>query len=263
MKVLLNLSSNLFGDIFSHSQERDAVSVNVVPAENENKKDHIIILHGWGKSKEDMNGWVDYFKSTTFSKDKTIWNIGYPTGLKFTEAADLVLAFLEKRKHAGYVFENVYLVGYSMGGLVARQMVAKGFPVTKLMTICSPHGGINWYIPAVNPGVASLKQQSKEIEVLNQNEQEQKMRDRYLFCSVSFSIQNRMGKISHDGDTTLLGKSARGEGLGAEIQRYTAHVSYTQLVEPGMPHLEGMNPVHFEDILPFFTNQEEQVQQIS
>lgn len=258
MKTLLNLSSNLFGDIFSHSQENSSISVNVAPSKTGNKKKHIIILHGWGKTKEDMKSWMGFIKSTSFSNDKTIWNVGYASKLKFTDVANFLMSFFEQKKSEGFNFEDVYFIGYSMGGIIARQMIADGFSVTKLVSICSPHLGLHWFIPGIiNAGVSSLKQTSKELESLNSNAIEQKMRNRYMFCSIGYSIKNRFGTIKQDGDTIVAGKSARGEGLGVEIERFKTEIQYQSIkIEPGAPHLEGMRPENFKNVLPFLTKQE-------
>lgn len=255
MKTLLSLSSNLFGDFFSHNQERQ-LYVDTVSSQDETSNKHIIILHGWGKTEEDMSAWVNFMKNSSFSKDKTIWNIGYPSSLKFTKVADHLMSFFDKKKREGFNFEKVFFIGYSMGGIIARQMIANGFPVTKLVTVCSPHHGLNWFVPAVDEGVSSLKHTSEELKVLNANSKELSMRDRYLFCSIGYTINYRLGNREQDSDTMVVGKSARGVELEGDIKRSRTQIQYNPIkVEPGSPHLEGMNPENFADVLPFLTKE--------
>lgn len=241
METLSKTKSVLFGAAFhkmNHHVECDTIQGSV--------NEHVIVLHGWGKTKEDMHEWVKYVQSQDEFKGATLWNVGYPTQLNFKEGAALVKTFFDEQQKAGYVFERVTFIGYSMGGIIARQLIADGFSVDKLITVCTPHHGINWFVPPVDAGVLSLRRNSKELTELNANPRDIKMRKKYQFCSIAYTINYHFGLRKQDADTTVSGSSARGEGLGPNIKRSTALLSYDRIrIEPGAPHLEGMNPIHF------------------
>jgi pimeloyl-ACP methyl ester carboxylesterase len=50
-----------------------------------------------------------------------------------------------------YDLSHTVFVGFSMGGLVARQMVADGFSCQALISIATPHQGTAPWVPAAQP----------------------------------------------------------------------------------------------------------------
>lgn len=218
------------------------------------KTKHIILLHGWGKTSNDMSLWVSAFQKSSFAKDMNIWNIGYPTQLSFVTIASQLHQFLNSKLLEGFIFEEVYYLGYSMGGIIARQLVSLGFPVTKLATICSPHLGIRWFIPSIDAGISSIKQNSSELLNLKHHAIDILKRDRYLFCSIGYNVNARLSNHQYDDDTTVKGISARGEYLIGEIKRKHIQLNYTKKMNWGAPHLEGMNPQNFNCVFHFFAS---------
>lgn len=164
---------------------------------------------------------------------------------------------MDVKAREGHRFEDVTFLCYSMGGLVARQMVAQGFPVTRLATVCSPHGGMmyGWAFPAPDAGANSLKQGSPELSWLNNHPREGALRGRYMFTSVVYNFRNGLGSWDHDDDTAVDGWSARGDGLGAMVRRQKVKLNYEGGVgvQVGAPHKEGMDPKWFRDVVAFLS----------
>jgi hypothetical protein len=216
---------------------------------------HIIVLHGWGNRSADMTGWVGALKEAGLSANRYLWNLQYDYTKQFPMAASGLMQYFNQQVKAGHTFRDVLFLCYSMGGLVARQMIAQGFPVTRLATVCSPHLGMMYgpAFPGVDLGVTSLKQGSSELNRLNNDPGEGAMRGRYLCASVSYRHANPLGQWDHDDDTAVDGWSARGDSLGALVKRHNVRLNYQGGVgvQVGAPHKEGMNPRWFGSVINF------------
>jgi pimeloyl-ACP methyl ester carboxylesterase len=67
------------------------------------------------------------------------WSVNYKTHWRsFADSARDIGAAMHDEP---YDFSHTVFVGFSMGGLVARQMVADGFPCQVLISIATPHQG--------------------------------------------------------------------------------------------------------------------------
>jgi pimeloyl-ACP methyl ester carboxylesterase len=127
-------------------------------------KGNVVLLHGWDEDGTTMQPVSDALAALPSAAD---WDfqppITYETHLiSFPTAAAQIEPMVAN-------LSNLVLIGYSEGGLVARQLVANGLRVTALVTTCSPHNGIGWWIPPVDAGVASLEYNSPELNALNGN----------------------------------------------------------------------------------------------
>lgn len=125
---------------------------------DEAKQKHCILLHGWGllgmgDNGEAMRPMMDAIRTKV--PDWNYWLTTYDAhGRSFsTNARELKPMFLNNTK---YDFTNTVFVTYSMGGQVARQMVADGFPCLALATICSPHHGLLGWVPTPDFGSMSV-----------------------------------------------------------------------------------------------------------
>ena len=216
---------------------------------------HIIVLHGWGNKAADMNRWVGALKEAGLNADRYLWNLQYDYTKQFPIAAKTLLAYFKEQAAKGHNFRDVLFLCYSMGGVVARQMIAQGFPVTRLATVCSPHLGMMYgpAFPGVDPGVQSLKQGSSELTRLNSDPREGALRSRYFFASVSYRHANGLGQWDHDDDTAVDGWSARGDSLSGGLRRHKVWLKYQGGVGVmiGEPHKEGMNPALFRPVIDF------------
>ncbi|GGD14907.1 esterase/lipase family protein [Aquisalinus flavus] len=110
----------------------------------------------------------------------------YPTNVSFVTAA----TFVQNNMLAlGVPLHNVHMFGYSMGGLVCRQLVANGFiKPSSLMTYCTPNLGtaawITWY--PYNLGAMSMWQSSHDLAVLNNNPTDISNRHNYTMIGISY-----------------------------------------------------------------------------
>lgn len=214
---------------------------------------HLIVLHGWNCTSQAMTSWVEALQAAGATDGRYLWNLTYPTDKQFPIGATELLQYFTARHAEGHQFNDVRFLCYSMGGVVARQMIAQGFPVTKLATVCTPHLGIMgttaWF--AWNLGSISLKQGSSELSQLNGDSHESSLRNRYLCTSLQYAVQTPLGDMFHDDDQVVDGWSARAEGLDNVVNRSQVRLNYP-LPGPmiGAPHEpEGRNPKWFGRVI--------------
>jgi len=200
---------------------------------------HCFILHGWDLSEQfilpfPLNFLVNPKKSktaqiksihdalrTTLRKHQwTVWEIKYKSDWAFPYAADLVLAQL--KSYQQYQYHHSVFIGYSTGGLVARSMVSKGFPCHSLITLATPHTGLLPYASGGKfiPSVASMLQDSIELNVLNNTDEH--LRKRYNFFGLTFS-GHIFGWDYHSDDGLVSIQSALGQFL---VKRPYSHPIY-------------------------------------
>jgi hypothetical protein len=123
-----------------------------------------------------------------------------------------------------------------MGGIVARQMVADGFPCRALVSLCSPHHGLAPWVPTLTPGTLSLSRSSAALRKLNQHPRDIASREKYNCFSTTY--EDPTGTHPHDG--LVARRSALGQYLGAVASRHNTHLRYDRFAATD-PHLAGMN----------------------
>lgn len=217
---------------------------------------HLMLLHGWGSEPSAMQRWFDAIKASGAFADRYVWNLHYDYRKPFQVGAAALIQGLQNQAQAGHRFNNVLLLGYSMGGVVARQMVTQGFPVTRLVSVCSPQQGLMYgdFFPPADDGVVSIKENSDALRALNGDPREASLRNRYLFIAVQYEHKNLLGQTSfQDDDTVVNGSSARGDALGPYVRRHNVRLAYEGgvAVRIGEPHQEGMDPALFGPALDF------------
>ncbi len=163
------------------------------------------------------------------------WSVDYKTHFRaFPDSArDLTEAFARQP----HDFSNTVFIGYSMGGLVARQMVALGFPCRALITLCSPHEGLAPWVLAHSPGTRSLSRRSPHLAALNAHPRDVAARSRYHFFAITYDDI----RGPHDDDGIVTTSSALGENLGMVASRQRLHLSYGKTLALRGPHIAGMN----------------------
>ena len=151
------------------------------------------------------------------------------------------MQILGKLKKTGHDFSDTLLIGYSMGGLVARQLVVEGLPSSNLITLCTPHHGpVNW-MPIPTRGPRSLGNWSRYIKALDRNPRDIEHRKRYHFFGITYT--DTFGFHNHDG--MVSSSSALGEKLGDVATRRIMQLKYSVPVSAFMPidpHWRGMFP---------------------
>ena len=200
---------------------------------------HVVLLHGWHSTEAQMRAWHRALGEA--DPERSIWRFTYDTHWKsFSRSARQVMGAL-RRENVDW--DDVVLVGYSMGGLVARQMVAYGFPARALVTLCSPHHGALAWSPLrfpilSDPGASTLTQWSASLRRLNENPRDRAARSRYHLMSITF--RDKRGDHEHDGIVGF--PSADGAQLGEVASRTRLRFDYGKRAFFTDPHMLGMSP---------------------
>ncbi len=201
---------------------------------------HVVLMHGWHSTERQMRAWERALQGD--NNHCTFWRVTYDTHWKsFQRSARRIIKALRKE---GVRDGDVTLIGYSMGGIIARQMVAYGFKCKNLITLCSPHhGALGWSamrIPLLlDPGATTLMQHSRTLKQLNTNKRDREMREKYHFLALTY----RDGRGEHAHDGVVARDSALGAKLGEvgsrthlEINYHERNAFFTD------PHILGMSP---------------------
>ena len=203
---------------------------------------HCVLLHGWHSTERQMRAWQRALQELPEAEGVHFWRVSYDTHWKsFQRSARQVMQELRRRDSD---WSDTLLIGYSMGGIVARQMVAYGFPCQSLIALCSPHNGAMAWSPlrfplAGDPGAGTLVSWSPKLRALNNNPRDRAHRSRYHFRAITFS--DRRG--FHDNDGIVGRPSAMAEALGPVASRAITHFHYQQKPEFFTdPHMGGMSP---------------------
>ena len=166
----------------------------------------------------------------------------YDTHASFVAAA-AALGPIFKGWADRFDLSRTIIVAYSMGGLVARQLVADGLPFARLYTTCTPHYGILPYLFAVNPvayfivsnaGASSMAPYSVDLARLNATDVA--LRSRYHVHGVNYTDL----QLFHNDDTITdcNGATMVGSPVAA---RSATHIGLLSTIEglPFQPHLRG------------------------
>ncbi len=200
---------------------------------------HVVLLHGWHSTEIQMRAWHKALQDV--DGDRSVWRLSYDTHWKsFSRSARHVMAALKAQQ---VEWDDVVLIGYSMGGIVARQMIAYGFPARNLVTLCSPHhGALKWSplrLPIMtDPGASTLSEWSPSLRRLNAHPRDKAMRAKYHLMAITF--RDKRGEHDHDG---IVGRpSAEGVELGEVASRLHLRFDYGKRAFFTDPHMLGMSP---------------------
>jgi pimeloyl-ACP methyl ester carboxylesterase len=191
------------------------VSLHHIPAAHHSPQKHCIVLHGWGATGHDMRYWADALATTETGQSTHFWIPTYDTSWRtFPQSARTIKVLLEQEP---FDFSHTLILGYSMGGLVARELARAGFPFRRLITLCTPHQGAAPWVPAWWRRTRSLKANSLLLDNLNSSNGDAQHRSRYHFWGLTYRDPN--GLHQHDGIVELF--SALGQKLGDAPARET------------------------------------------
>lgn len=204
---------------------------------------HVLLIHGHNCLPPFLNGLQRTLRSLPGAEEWRFWQVEYDTHWKpFNRSARQIAQALHAE---GYDFNDTILVGHSMGGIVARQMVADGFPCRALLALGSPHLGFVPWIPVGDAGALSISRYGRRLKMLNRNARDRAARSRYHFLGADFT--DPLGYHAHDCLVPL--RSALGETLGPLGTRFQVRFKYS--VPPVVdPHVRFLYRDHLGEILP-------------
>ena len=154
----------------------------------QNPKGIIIALHGFDLLSNNDPGLafqpaVDTIRQRYEPQGYVVIAPKYNTHESFVYAAKHIYDYLT---HSHWPLDNVHMFGYSMGGLVARQIAVNGINPTTLVTFCSPNQGTAAWVPTPNNGAMSLAPWSQDLNNLNNHPRDKEMRSRYTMIGLSY-----------------------------------------------------------------------------
>jgi len=193
----------------------------------------IVLLHGWGLDA----GSLELLAAALgrVCPHRRIWRVTYDTNWTTWEhsAAEL----LGELRAQNAEWHDTILVGYSMGGIVARSMVAQGFDARAIVTMCSPHNGPLPYL--LFPGPRSLSRHNAMMRALTQNPRDIAARTK-LHC-LAIKYKDALGWHAYDG--LVNESSALAEHMGHVGSRHTTVLHYTNTAWYD-PHWRGKDPYY-------------------
>ncbi|HEX9995624.1 MAG TPA: alpha/beta fold hydrolase [Abditibacterium sp.] len=194
------------------------------------------ILHGWHSLYQPLKGLEDTLRALPSGQRVRFWRVTYDTHWKtFGQSAREIAIALKKQ---GVEPKNTLLIGYSMGGIVSRAMIADGFGASGALCLCSPHLGPAPWMPSGDIGSLSIAPWSAKLARLNRHPLDVRRRGDYFFQA--FTFRDRTGVQKHDRIVTQ--RSALGEGLEGPITRNSHELEYRGVAPTCDPHLHGMAP---------------------
>lgn len=220
-------------------EPRRACAVSFAPRVLADTPRHCVLLHGWNCHSSYLMPLLEALRAREEARHHTFWLLDFPTHFRpFDDAARGVSRVLAAQNTD---WRDTIFLGYSMGGVVARRLIADGFPCRALVTICAPHDGPARWVPRVTAGPRSLGKRSPQMRALNADARDTLRRRDYHFFALTY--RDRLG--FHDDDAVVPRASALGEHLGEVGTRRVVTVDYGRALGRSFknnPHVEGLNP---------------------
>jgi pimeloyl-ACP methyl ester carboxylesterase len=202
-------------------------------------KGSCVLLHGWDSTGSDMAPIITALQKLPTASGWEFYAWTYDTHFStFVEAAHTLFP------QTDLLPRPIILLGYSEGGIVARQLVADGLQIKALVTICSPHLGTATWIPTPDFGSASVAPSSQDLKNLNSSSKDITHRKLYHFFAIT--CDDLLGH--HDDDGVVLAYSALGDRW-AVAERRIINLDYNNYIAGVDPHHEGMNPAYLGPVL--------------
>tara|TARA_R110001599_G_scaffold353676_1_gene595042 strand:- start:68525 stop:69319 length:795 start_codon:yes stop_codon:yes gene_type:complete len=194
-----SILSNPHGDILLDEQEpTNEISIS------SNAKGLIILLHGWDMDKNYDPGllfrpFVERVRQYFVPRGYIVFAPVYNTHESFKWAAKNIYQLIVNSQ---FPLNNVHVFGYSMGGLVARQLVVEGLSPKNVVTFCTPHFGTAAWIgnnALFNNGAMSMAAWSEDLKSLNFHPRDIQFRNRYQTIGLSYYADNAKTQL-HNND---------------------------------------------------------------
>ncbi len=203
---------------------------------------HVVLIHGHNCLPDFLNGVQRSLRNVPGADQWHFWQIEYDTHWKpFTRSAREIIGALNA---SGQNFQDVVLVGHSMGGIICRQMVAYGFPCRALFALGSPHLGFVPWLPFAEAGSLSISPYSRRLQNLNRNKKDRAARPNYHFLAADYC--DPLGYHAHDCLVTK--RSALGVTLGPVGSRFEVNLNYK--IPPVVdPHVRLLHRENLGEVL--------------
>ena len=205
---------------------------------NQTEQKCCILLHGWNSKGVNMHR----LRDALYKLPEAVgWDFISPSyESHFKSFKDNAKDLIEALTSLNFDLETTILIGYSTGGLVARQMVAEGFPCKALVTICTPHEGLLPWVTTPDITSMSLHMFSQDLAELNQNHKDIDSRHIYHL----FGIHSKdLGGFHYDDGVVEL-NSALGMNIFQDVaSRQSIQLDY-DFMAGGDPHIKGMDPTY-------------------
>ncbi len=205
-------------------------------APNQTKQKCCVLLHGWNNNGVSMHRLRNELYKLP---EATGWDFISPSyESHFKSFKDSARALIEALASLNFDLETTILIGYSTGGLVARQMIAEGFQCQALITICTPHEGLLPWVTTPDITSMSLHMFSQDLAALNQNHKDIDIKHLYHL----FGIYSKdLGGMHHDDGIVHL-NSALGINVFEDVaSRQSIQLDY-DFIAGADPHIKGLDP---------------------
>jgi pimeloyl-ACP methyl ester carboxylesterase len=113
----------------------------------------VLLVHGAGGTPQDWRYFIERLDRSRYQ----VWAYYYPTGLPMDVSAAWLNSIV-RALHARYGFQQLYVAGHSMGGLVARRFIALNSQsyVKLLVTFVTPWDGVPFARLGASLGVYAI-----------------------------------------------------------------------------------------------------------
>lgn len=202
-----------------------------------------VIMHGWHSLYGPLTHLEGTLRRSPGGQNVRFWRVTYDTHWKtFGQSAREIASELRRR---GVTPPNTLLIGYSMGGVVARALIAGGFRAAGALCLCSPHLGPAPWMPSGDIGSLSIAPWGAKLARLNAHPLDRAARPDYFFQA--FTFRDATGVQRHDRIVTE--KSALAPGLFEVGARCSHQLEYRGIAPGCDPHLHGMRPEFLPEAL--------------
>ncbi len=209
-------------------------------APNQTKQKCCILLHGWNN--KDVS--THRLRDALYKLPEAVgWDFISPSyESHFKSFKDNAKDISRGLAHLNLDLETTILIGYSTGGLVARQMIAEGFPCKALITICTPHEGILPWVTTPDITSMSLHMFSQDLAALNQNHKD--INSRHTYHLFGIHSKDLAGVHYDDGIVEL--NSALGMNIFENVaSRQSIQLDY-DFIAGADPHIKGLDPTYLK-----------------
>lgn len=230
------------------------------------KDKNLILIHGlsgdgsFNKPDNQMKRLYERLEDDGDLTDYNVWALTYNSWwVPFMNSGQWLTE--EIKKIEGYNFSQAIVVGYSMGGLIARTMITFGFDFKYLVTIDTPHHGpvtaLNWSLWGITLseflfGIKSLAWGSPSQQLIDLSPLDKAKRaNNYAFYAVDF--RNNSKDKYHGNDWVVSTHSQLAMDLGEDIcWRMIWNKDYednNDVTNIGQPHTSASYPENCEDAI--------------